>query len=141
MMNVMLLFSLLLPLVSADMVMAEEEMTSYLICPCECDMVISTCDCTTAIQIKKEISSMKVNGFSDKQIFSALKTEYGNDIVAQEKIDTTSLWVGGLFLSVVLLLLGYFMKTKVNPLVLPSDKYQQQFDEEYRRFVDETEEK
>ncbi len=112
MMNVMLLFSLLLPLVSADMVMAEEEMTSYLICPCECAMVISTCDCPTSVQIKKEINSMKANGFSEKQIFSALKTEYGNDIAAQEKNDTASLWVSGVFLSVVLVLLGFFATKK-----------------------------
>ena len=139
MLNVIILFSLLFPLVSVDM--AEEEMTSHLICPCDCAMVISTCDCPTAIQIKKEISSMKENGFSEKQIFAALKTEYGNDIVAKEKKDTTSLWVGGIFLSVVLVLSGYFMKTKLNPLVLPYDIYQQQFEEEYQRFVDETEEK
>ena len=139
MLNVIILFSLLLPLVSVDM--AEEEMTSYLICPCDCAMVISTCDCPTSIQIKKEISSMKENGFSEKQIFSALKSEYGKDIAAQDKKDATSLWVGGIFLSVVLVLSGYFMKTKLNTLVLPHDKYQQQFEEEYQRFVDETEEK
>lgn len=102
-------------------------------------MVVSTCDFPTSVQIKKEISSMKENGFSEKQIFSALKTEYGSDIAAQEKKDTTSLWVGGVSLS-VLVLLGYFMKTKPNPLILPYE-YKQQFEEEYRRFVGETEEK
>jgi len=142
MLNVIILFSLLFPLVSADMVMTEEEMTSHLICTCDCAIVISTCDCPTAIQIKKEISSMKENGFSETQIFSALKTEYGNDIAAQEKKDTTSLWVGSVLLSVVLVLLGFFVKRNLNPHVLPIyDKYQQKFEEEYRRFVDETEEK
>lgn len=142
MLTAIILLSLLFPLVSVDMVMAEEGMTSHLICPCECDMVISTCDCPTSVQIKKEINSMKENGFSEKQIFSALKTEYGNDIAAQENKDTTSLWVGGVFLSIVLVILGLFMKRKLNPHVLPFyDKYQQRFEEEYRRFVDETEEK
>ncbi len=82
---------------------------------------------------------MKEYGFSEKQIFSALKTEYGNEIAAQEKKDITSLWVGGTFVSVVLILLGYFIRTRLNPLALPDFKYQLQFEEEYRRYVDETE--
>src|SRR5659263_671348 len=52
-----------------DPVMADEDMTSGLICPCECAMIISTCDCTTAIQVKKEITLMKENGFSGNRYF------------------------------------------------------------------------
>lgn len=142
MLNVIILFSLLLQLVSADMAAADEEITSHLICPCECAMVISTCDCATAIQIKKEINSMQTNGFSENQIFSALKTQYGNDIVAQEKKYGTSLWTGGILLFIVLILLGFFASKKLKPDLIPfKEKYRQQFEEEYRRFVNETEEK
>ncbi|MDL5502795.1 MAG: cytochrome c-type biogenesis protein CcmH, partial [Candidatus Methanoperedens sp.] len=59
-----------------------DDMTSDLICPCECAMVISSCECTTAIQVKKEITQMKENGFSEKQVFSALQAEYGKEILA-----------------------------------------------------------
>ena len=142
MLTAIILFYLLLPLVSVEMVMAEEEITSHLICPCECAMVVSTCDCPTSVQIEKEISLMKENGFSEKQVFSALKTEYGNEIVAKEKIENTSLWTGSIFLSIVLILLGLFATKKLKPDLIPfKEKYRQQFEEEYRRFADETEEK
>ena len=34
---------------------AAGDMASDLICPCECTMIISTCDCPTAEQVKKEM--------------------------------------------------------------------------------------
>ncbi len=45
-------FMLILLISMCDPVMANEDMTSDLICPCECAMVISNCNCTTAIQGK-----------------------------------------------------------------------------------------
>ena len=121
-------------------------MTSHLICPCECAMVISTCDCSTAVQVKKEINSMKEASFSEKQIFSALQAEYGNEILAHpEKDSSIPLWVGGILLAITFVFLGYIAIKKPNLRIIPdiSDKrkYEQQFEEEYRKFVSEVEEK
>ncbi len=125
---------------------AEEDMTSHLICPCECAMVISTCDCSTAVQVKKEINSMKDAGFSEKQIFSALQAEYGKDILAHpEKDSSIPLWVGSILLAITFVFLGYIAIKKPNLRIIPDipdkQKYEQQFEEEYRKFVSEVEEK
>src|SRR3990170_5797685 len=75
--------------------LAEEHMISGLICPCECAMDISTCDCPTAVQVKNEINQMKAHGFSQNQIYSALQAEYGRDIIAHpETSDSMLLWTG-----------------------------------------------
>ena len=141
MLKAILLFILLIS--GIDHGMAEEDMTSNLICPCECAMVISTCDCTTAIQVKKEIAQMKENGFSEKQVFSALQAEYGKDILKHpEKISTMSLWVAGASLSILFVFLGYIFTRRKKLKVIPDIKrYQEQFDEEYRKFVSEMGEK
>lgn len=122
-------------------VMADEDMTSSLICPCECAMVISTCDCPTAIQVKKEIGSMKENGFSETQIFSALQAEYGKGILVHpEKTISTSLWVG-VSLAAILGFVGYIVTRKPNPDVIPDrEKYEKRFEEEYQKFVSEFDE-
>jgi cytochrome c-type biogenesis protein CcmH/NrfF len=123
-------------------VMADEDMTSNLICPCECAMVISTCDCPTAMQVKKEILQMKENGFSEKQIFSALQAEYGSQILAHpEKTNPVSLWTAGIALTIMLAFLGYFITKKPNLDIIPDkEKYEKRFEEEYRKFVSEIEE-
>ncbi|MDD5472624.1 MAG: cytochrome c-type biogenesis protein CcmH [Candidatus Methanoperedens sp.] len=117
-------------------------MTSILICPCECAMVISTCDCPTAIQVKKEITQMKENGFSEKQVFSALQAEYGKEIqVHPEKTSSTSLWIGGISLSILFVFLGYIFTRKPSKDTIPDiKKYEQRFEEEYKKFVLEMEE-
>ncbi len=123
-------------------VMADDTMTSGLICPCECAMVISTCDCTTAIQVKKEITQMKENGFSEKQIFSALQAEYGKEILVNpEKTGSLSLWVGGVSLSILFVFLGYIFTRKPKMEVIPDiKKYEQRFEDEYHEFVSELDE-
>jgi len=122
-------------------VMADGDMASDLICPCECAMVISTCDCPTAIQVKKEITQMKENGFSEKQIFSAFQAEYGKGILIHpEKTISTSLWVG-VSLAVILGFVGYIATRKPNPDVTPDrEKYEKRFEEEYQKFVSEFDE-
>lgn len=120
---------------------AEEDMTSDLICPCECAMVISTCDCPTAIQVKKEITRMKENGFSDEQVFSALQAEYGREILAHPgKTGSISLWAGGILLVILFALLAYIFTKKPKMEIMPDiKKYEQQFEEEYRKFITEME--
>ncbi|VVB95840.1 Cytochrome C biogenesis protein [uncultured archaeon] len=130
----------------ANTAMADEDMTSHLICPCECAMIISTCDCSTAIQVKKEINQMKESGFSEKQIFSALQAEYGIDILMHpEKDNPIPVWLAGIPLVFIFVFLGYIMARKPNPDIIPvTDKkmYEQRFEEEYRKFVsDEPEDK
>ncbi len=122
-------------------VMADGDMASDLICPCECAMVISTCDCPTAIQVKKEITQMKENGFSGTQIFSALQAEYGKGVLVHpEKSVSTSLWVG-VSLAAILGFVGYLATRKPNPDVIPDiEKYEKRFEEEYRKFVSEFDE-
>lgn len=122
--------------------MGDDYMTSELICPCECAMVISTCDCTTAIQVKTEISGMKEKGFSKKQIFSALQAEYGKEILAPPEKDRTSkLWVIGAALGLLLAFVGYIFSRKTKMHIIPDmKKYEQQFEEEYRNFVSEIDE-
>ncbi|MCZ7385750.1 MAG: cytochrome c-type biogenesis protein CcmH [Candidatus Methanoperedens sp.] len=117
-------------------------MTSSLICPCECAMVISTCDCTTAIQVKKEITQMKENGFSEKQIFSALQAEYGKEILANPgKTNSLSLWAGGILLSILFVFLGYIFIRKPSKDTIPDiKKYEQRFEEEYHEFLSELDE-
>jgi len=122
--------------------MADEDMTSELICPCECSMVISTCDCTTAIQVKKEIAGMKEKGFSKMQIFSSLQAEYGKEILAPpEKDKSSKLWVIGAALGLILVFFVYIFSRKTNVDIIPDmKKYEQQFEEEYRIFVSEIDE-
>jgi len=124
-----------------DPVMADEDMTSGLICPCECAMIISTCDCTTAIQVKKEITLMKENGFSGKQIFSVLQAEYGNEILAHPEKDISSkLWVIGAALGILFVFLGYIFSKKTKMDIIPDIKKYERFEEEYRNFVSEIDE-
>lgn len=143
MLKVIILFILISGIVPVNAATADEDMTSSLICPCVCAMVISTCDCPTAIQIKKEISSMKENGFSEKQIFSALQSEYGKEILANpEKDNSMSLWMGGISLAFIFVFLGFILTKKPNPEVIPhKEKYEKRFEEDYQKFVSEVEEK
>ena len=140
MLRVILIFTLLISGIKPVMA---DDMTSGLICPCECAMVISTCNCTTAIQVKKEITQMKESGFSEKQIFSALQAEYGKDIVKHpEKISAMSLWVAGASLSILFVFLGYIFTRRKKLKTIPDIKrYEEQFEEEYMKFVSEMEEK
>jgi cytochrome c-type biogenesis protein CcmH/NrfF len=123
--------------------MADEDMTSDIICPCECAMILSTCDCTTAIQVKKEIAQMKENGFSEKQIYSALQAEYGNAILVHpEKINSMLFWMGVASLIILFVFLGYIFTRKMKTELIPDIKrYEERFEEEYRKFVSEMEEK
>lgn len=141
MLRVIILFILLIS--GIDHGMADEDMTSDLICPCECAMVISTCDCTTAIQLKKEIAQMKENGFSEKQIFSALQAEYGKDILTHpEKTNSMSLWMAGVSLILLFVFLVYIFIRKMKTELIPDiRRYEERFEEEYRKFVSEMEEK
>ncbi len=137
--RVLMLFVLLISGIKPVMA---DDMTSDLICPCECSMVISTCDCTTAIQVKKEITQMKENGFSEKQVFSALQAEYGKDILVHpEKTNSLSLWMGGVSLSILFGFLGYIFTRKPNMDIIPDiKKYEQRYEEEYREFISELDE-
>ncbi len=141
--KIIILLILISGIVPVDTAMAEEDMTSHLICPCECAMVISTCDCSTAIQVKKEINSMKEAGFSEKQVFSALQAEYGKEVLAHpERDNSVPLWIGGISLALAFVFLGYIAIKKPALRVIPDkQKYEQQFEEEYRKFVSEVEEK
>lgn len=132
-----LMLSILLLSVTGP-VLAGEDITSRLICPCECAMVISTCDCATAIQVKKEIALMKDNGFSENQIFSALQAEYGKEILVQPEKDISSLWIIGISLTLLLVFIGYIFSRKTKMDIIPDiKKYERQFEEEYRNFVSE----
>lgn len=137
----LMLFVLLIP--GINTVHGEEDMTSDLICPCECAMVISTCDCATAIQVKKEIAAMKENGFSEKQVFSALQAEYGREILAHpEKTTSMSLWVGGISLTILFAFLAYIFTKKPKIEIMPDiKKYEQRFEEEYQNYISGKEEK
>jgi len=140
-MNADIISILFVLLTSGANVAAAEDMTSSLICPCECAMIISTCDCPTAIQVKKEISSMKENGFSEEQIYSALQAEYEGIIAHPEKGSLAPLWVAGIPLAVILVFAGYALNKKPNLNIIPDrEKYEKQFDEEYQKFVSEMEE-
>lgn len=134
-----LLFALLLA--PAHTAMAEEDVTSGLLCPCECAMVISACDCPTAVQVKKEISQMRDTGFSGEQVVSALQAEYGSGVLVHpEKKDSVPLWIAGIPLVFILVFLGYVLSRKPDPGVIPDKgKYDRQFEEEYRMFVSEME--
>lgn len=137
------IFIFILLISGIDHGMAEQDITSDLICPCECAMVISTCECTTAIQVKKEIAQMKENGFSEKQIFSAIQAEYGKDILKHpEKINSMLLWMAVASLIILFVFLGYIFTRRTKLEALPNIKrYEEQFEEEYRTFVSEMEEK
>lgn len=135
--RVLMLFVLL---ISGINTVLADDMTSDLICPCECAMVISTCDCPTAIQVKKEITQMKESGFSEEQIFSALQAEYGKEILVHPKKESMSLWMGGISLIVLFVFLGYIFTKKPNLEIMPDKKkYEQRFEEEYRKFLSEME--
>ena len=140
MLRVIMLFTLLISGIKP--VMADDDMTSELICPCECEMVISTCDCPIAIQVKKEIIQMKDSGFSEKQIFSALQAEYGTGIMVNpEKAISSSLMIAGVSLTILFVFLGYIFSKKTKMDIIPDiNRYERQFEEEYRNFVSEIDE-
>lgn len=139
MFKIIILLILISEVVTVNGALANEDMTS-LICPCECAMVISTCDCSTAIQVKKEIIQMKESGFSKKQIFSALQAEYGKEIMAHPQKNSMPLWMGGVSLIILFVFLGYIFTKKPNPEIITDKKmYEQRFEEEYRKFVYEEE--
>jgi cytochrome c-type biogenesis protein CcmH/NrfF len=118
---VVLLFIFLIS--GIDNVLADDEMTSDLICPCECAMILSTCDCTTAIQVKKEIIQMKENGFSEKQIFSVLQAEYGKEILTHpKKIDPMLLSMAAGSLIILFVILGYIFTRKKKTKIIPDIK-------------------
>ncbi|MCZ7396555.1 MAG: cytochrome c-type biogenesis protein CcmH [Candidatus Methanoperedens sp.] len=143
MFKIIILLILISGIFLVNPVMADQDMTSHLICPCECAMVISTCGCSTAIQVKKEILQMKEAGFSENQMFSALQTEYGMEILAHpEKVHSIPLWVAGVPLALIFVFLGFILIKKPNPDIIPvsNKKYEKRFEEEYRKFVSEIEE-
>lgn len=140
------MFKIILPLillistvVPAKTVAANDDMTSGMICPCECSMKLSTCNCPTAVQVNNEITHMKDIGFSEGQIFKVLQAEYGTGIFAPlETKSYTSLRVAGVFSLLILVFLGYLANRKLNPDIIPDSfnkKYEQRFEEEYRKFV------
>ncbi|MCX9085546.1 MAG: cytochrome c-type biogenesis protein CcmH [Candidatus Methanoperedens sp.] len=139
--HIVLLFIFLIS--GIDNVLADDEMTSGLICPCECVMILSTCDCTTAIQVKKEITLMRRHGFSEKQMFSALQVEYGEDILAHPKKSNSNLfWMAAAALIILFVFLGYILSRKMKTELMPDiKKYEESFEDEYRKFVSEMEEK
>lgn len=142
MLRALILFILLTSgIYPVNAVLANEEMTSDLICPCECAMVLSTCECVTAIQVKKEITQMKENGFSEEQVHSALKAEYGSEILAHpEKSSSILLWMGGVSLTILFAFLAYIFTKKPNLEIIPDiKKYEQTFEEEYQKFITEME--
>lgn len=136
---VILLTSIFTPV---NAVLAAGDMASDLICPCECAMVISTCDCPTAVQVKKEISSMTNAGFSEKQVFSALQAEYSKEILSRpEKSDSMPLLIAGVPLALILAFLGCIITKKPNPDIIPDrKKYEKRFEEEYQKYLSELEE-
>ena len=85
---------------------------------------------------------MKENGFSEKQVFSALKAEYGKEILIHpEKRSSLSLLVGGVSLIALFVFLGYIFTRKPNKDIIPDiKKYEERFDEEYRKFISEFDE-
>ncbi len=131
---------LIITLAVPVLAVTEEDMTSGLVCPCECAMIISTCDCSTAIQIKNEISAMKRTGFSENQIVAALQAEYGREILVHPEKASSSWWIAGTSVALLLVFVGYIMRKKTNPDIIPvsdREKYEQQFEEEYRKYVSE----
>lgn len=134
-----IIFVLLLPLTSVTM--AKVDIANNLICPCECAMIISTCDCPAAMQVKKEIGTMEETGFSEKQIITALQAEYGSEILHHEKASSMPLWMAGIPLAIILVFLGYIITKKPNLNIIPDrEKYEKRFEEEYRKFVSEFDE-
>ncbi|MCX9014517.1 MAG: cytochrome c-type biogenesis protein CcmH [Candidatus Methanoperedens sp.] len=131
-------------LASIHPALAGEDITPHLVCPCECAMIISTCDCPTAQRVKNEITQMKNSGFSDKQVYSAMQAGYGDGIIAHPgKMNNTSLWIAGVLSVLFLIFIGYIVARKPNPAIIPipgREKYEGQFEEEYRNFVSELEE-
>lgn len=146
MFKIILLFILLTSIVvPVKTVAANDDMTSGMICPCECAMILSMCDCPTATQINNEITHMKEIGFSEGQIFKVLQAEYGMGIFTPpENKSQISLWAAGIFSLLILVFLVYMATRRLNPDVIPDSfkkKYEQRFEEEYRKFVLSMEEK
>jgi cytochrome c-type biogenesis protein CcmH/NrfF len=95
------------------------------------------------VQVKKEIAQMKENGFSEKQIYSGLQTEYGTEIMAHSQKDSIPLWVAGIPLAFIFVFLGFILIRKPNPNIIPipdKERYEKQFEEEYQKFISEMEE-
>ena len=73
--------------------------------------------------------------------YSALQAEYGKDIMFHPEKDTSSLWVAGISLGLILVFLGYIFSRKTKMDIIPDiNRYERQFEEEYRNFVSEIDE-
>ena len=62
------------------------EASSKLVCQCGCHMVVSVCNhinCPFGVPVRKEIESLIQAGQGEQQILSALKQEYGSQVLAE----------------------------------------------------------
>ncbi len=65
-----------------------EEVASNLICPCGCDnMLVSSCVCGTATQIRSEIDSKLAAGMTAEQIWDEFVRRYGREALATPPAD------------------------------------------------------
>jgi cytochrome c-type biogenesis protein CcmH len=77
--------SLLLVMALASTAMAEVDtkpIESQLICQCGCNMVVATCDCATAGQVRAEIAKMMGEGKTAKEILQFYVDKYGEVVLA-----------------------------------------------------------
>ncbi len=72
-----------IPILAAGPAATVEEVASNLICPCGCDnMIVSSCVCGTAAQLRAEISDKLAAGMTAEQIWDEFVRRYGQKILA-----------------------------------------------------------
>ena len=75
-----LLMALALP--TSALALTSSEVESELMCTCGCSMVLNTCSCGTADQMRKTIRTMIREGKTKKQIINGFVLEAGDSILS-----------------------------------------------------------
>lgn len=74
------LTALLLPV--SSLALTTSEMSSEIMCTCGCTMVLNTCSCGTADDMRSEIDSMIGQGKSKDEIINIFVSQYGEKILS-----------------------------------------------------------
>lgn len=60
-----------------------EEVTSNLVCTCGCDnMIVSSCTCSAADQVRADVRNLLAQGLTKEQIWARYVAQYGRKVLA-----------------------------------------------------------
>lgn len=152
------LLSIVLALLSVAQLYADpgpdavRDLTSQILCTCGCsNMLVSSCECSKAAEMKKEAAALFDSGESEQEVLAAFEKEYGAVVLAAPEAQGFNL-VGWIMPFVALAMGSLIVAVVFRRLRTPSapvedgdsestapgqpemaDRFRQQLDEELRR--------